>query len=86
MQRRLRVLTWHVHGNYLWYLSQTPHDFFLPVRDDGACGYAGRGSTFPFGDNVHDVPIEQVRDESFDCILFQARQHYLEDQHELLSP
>ncbi len=86
MHRRLRVLTWHVHGNYLWYLSQAPHDFFLPVRDDAACGYAGRGSTFPFGDNVQDVPIEQVRDESFDCILFQARQHYLEDQHELLSP
>ncbi|RPJ39612.1 MAG: glycosyltransferase family 1 protein, partial [Chloroflexi bacterium] len=30
--RRKRVLTWHVHGNYLYYLTQAPHDFFLPVR------------------------------------------------------
>lgn len=26
-RKRLRVLTWHVHGNYLYYLSQAPHDF-----------------------------------------------------------
>ena len=30
--RRLRVLTWHVHGNYLWYLTQAPHDFWLVTR------------------------------------------------------
>ena len=28
-QRRLRILTWHVHGNYLYYLTQVPHDFYL---------------------------------------------------------
>ena len=26
---RLRILTWHVHGNYLWYLTQVPHEFYL---------------------------------------------------------
>ncbi len=30
--RRLRVLTWHVHGSYLYYLTQAPHDFYLPVK------------------------------------------------------
>ena len=29
MKRRLRILTWHVHGNYLYNLIQVPHDFFL---------------------------------------------------------
>ena len=29
MKRRLRILTWHVHGNYLYYLTQVPHDFYL---------------------------------------------------------
>ena len=24
---RLRILTWHVHGNYLYYLTQVPHEF-----------------------------------------------------------
>lgn len=85
MQRRLRVLTWHVHGNYLWYLSQAPHDFYLPVRAAGVGGYHGRGSSFPFGDNVIEVPAETVAEREFDCLLFQARQHYLEDQHQLLS-
>ena len=27
--RRLRILTWHVHGNYLYYLTQVPHDFYI---------------------------------------------------------
>ena len=31
MTRPLRILTWHVHGNYLWYLSHIPHEIVLPV-------------------------------------------------------
>lgn len=81
----LRVFTWHVHGNYLYYLSQANVDFYLPLKQGGPPGYGGRGSTFPFRDNVHEVPIEAVRDLSLDCILFQSHQNYLEDQHELLS-
>ena len=85
MNRRLRILTWHVHGNYLWYLSQARHDFFLPVKSDSANGYGGRGKTFPFRDNVTDVPAEQLRDRQFDCIVFHARRHWEVDQLELLS-
>lgn len=84
--RPLRLLTWHVHGNYLWYLSQVRHEFYLPVKPDGRDGYSGRGSTFPFGDNVHDIPFAEVRKFDFDGIIFQARRHYVEDQFELLSP
>lgn len=32
--RPLRVLTWHIHGSYLYYLSQTPVEFYLPVKPD----------------------------------------------------
>jgi hypothetical protein len=85
MKRRLRILTWHVHGNYLWYLSQAPHDFYLPVRADGVGGYHGRGSSFPFGDNVIEVPADKVAEHEFDCVLYQARQHYLEDRQQILS-
>lgn len=84
--RRLRIFTWHIHGNYLWYLARTGHDFFLPVKSDGAPGYGGRGSTFPFGDRVHDVPFDDVRRCQFDCILFQHRENFLRDQHDVLSP
>ena len=84
--RRLRILTWHVHGNYLWYLSHANHDFYLPVTSDNTPGYGGRGTTFPFGDNVYELPAAEVRRTSFDCILYQHCDHYLNDQYELLTP
>ncbi len=93
--RRLRVLTWHVHGNYLWYLSETPCDFVLPVGSRGFAkrngpelghGYGGRGTTFPFGSNVSECPIDELKSQKFDCILYQSRKHYEADQYELLSP
>ena len=83
---RLRVLTWHVHGSYLWYLSHVPHDLYLPTRPDGADGYAGRAGTFPWPDNLMEVPAEDVADLDVDVVVFQSARHWLEDQHELLSP
>jgi glycosyltransferase involved in cell wall biosynthesis len=84
MQRR-RVLTWHVHGSYLYYLSQAHHDFFVPVRPGWPEGYAGRRGNFPFPENVREVPAEDVRSLHLDCILFQSRKNYLEDQYDILS-
>lgn len=83
--RRLRVLTWHIHGSYLYYLTQTPVDFYLLSKPERSTGYAGRWGHFPWGDNVYDLPVDQVRHTQFDCILFQARSHYLYDQYQLLS-
>ncbi len=85
MSTPLRILTWHVHGNYLYYLSQVPHTFCLPVDAERSAGYGGRAGSLPWGDNVVEVPVEAIRDTDFDCILFQSRRHYLEDQHRLLS-
>jgi glycosyltransferase involved in cell wall biosynthesis len=82
--RPLRVLTWHVHGNYLLYLSQAQVEFYLPVAPRRP-GYGGRGDTFPFPERVHDVDAEEVRDLELDCILFQSRQNYEVDQYEVLS-
>jgi hypothetical protein len=84
--RRLRILTWHIHGNYLWYLSQVAHDFYLPVKQERVEGYGGRGRTFPFGPNVHDVPADEVRKLELDCILYQTRTNYERDQFGILSP
>jgi len=83
--RRLRILTWHVHGSYLLYLTQAQHDFYLPVKPGRPHGYGGRAGPFPWGDNLHEVPAEDVRRLPFDCVLFQARRHYEADSHELLS-
>src|SRR5579885_687909 len=83
--QRLRVLTWHVHGNYLYYLAQVSHELYLPVKPGRPHGYGGRSGSFPWPANVHELPAEELREQEFDCILFQARQHYLEDQFALLS-
>jgi hypothetical protein len=83
--RPIRVLTWHVHGNYLYYLSQAAAVFYLPVSPCGGPGYGGRGRTFPFGPNVIDVPADEVRRLDLDCVLFQSRQNYAGDQHVILS-
>lgn len=83
MQTKLRVLTWHIHGNYLYYLTQAPFEFYLP-KGEGE-GYGGRTAGFRWGDNVHDVPAGQVKDLDFDVILFQHRKNYAVDQYEILS-
>src|SRR5437762_798162 len=81
----LRILTWHIHGSYLYYLTHSRHEFYLPVKQGRPEGYSGRAGTFPWPDNVYDVPAEQVRNLALDCVLFQSRKNYLEDQYEILS-
>ena len=84
--RRLRILTWHVHGSYLYYLSHCPHDFILPVKAGRPEGYGGRSGTLAWPPNVSEIDAADVRKASFDCILFQSRRNYLQDQHEILAP
>ncbi|MCL4641284.1 MULTISPECIES: glycosyltransferase [Olivibacter] len=84
-QKPLRILTWHIHGSYLYYLSQVPCQFYLPVMSDRPEGYGGRSGTFKWGDNVYEVPVSELKDMDFDCILFQSRKNYLEDQYEILD-
>jgi len=81
----VRILTWHIHGSYLYYLTQVPHTFYLPVKAGWPTGYGGRRGNFAWGDNVVDVPAGEVRDREFDCILFQSRQNWDTDQYEILS-
>ncbi len=84
--RKMKIFTWHIHGSYLFYLSQGDFEIYIPVKESrNEEGYYGRGETFPFGDNVIEVPVEEVRNHDFDCILFQTNKNYLVDQHDILS-
>jgi hypothetical protein len=82
----LRVLTWHVHGSYLWYLSHVPVTWLLPVTEDRQNPYGGRGPTFDWPDNVVEVPVAQVRDLEVDLVLTQHRANWETHRHELLGP
>jgi glycosyltransferase involved in cell wall biosynthesis len=82
---RLRILTWHVHGNYLYYLSQVPHDFVVITRPGNPPGYSALGNGLDWGANISEVPHDRVHEEHVDCVLFQSRVHYETDQYHLLS-
>jgi glycosyltransferase involved in cell wall biosynthesis len=84
-KNNLRILTWHIHGSYLYYLTQTACTFYLPYKNNKDEGYGARTNSFPWGDNVVSVPVENVKELEFDCILFQSKKNYLEDQYEILS-
>lgn len=83
---RRRILTWHVHGNYLYYLSQVPHDFYLVTDALRSPGRSGRSGTLPWGDNVHEAPVEQLQAMEFDLVLYQSRSNWDKDRLALLSP
>ena len=85
LSRPLRIFTWHIHGSYLYYLSQTPVEFYLPVKEGKQEGYGGKSGSIPWGENVWEIPCEQVKDYQFDCILFQSAKNFLHDQYEILS-
>ena len=83
--RRLRILLWHIHGSYLFYLVQSPHEFYLPVKAGRPEGYVGRTDAYLWPENVHEIEVEDVPNLDIDCIVFQTRKNYFEDQYEILS-
>ncbi|MCW5659609.1 MAG: glycosyltransferase family 4 protein [Burkholderiaceae bacterium] len=83
--RSLRVLTWHVHGNYLHYLSHIPHELWLVTDAHRTPHHTGRSGTLPWHANVHEVPIDQVRHADFDVVLFQSRAAWEDEQYRYLS-
>lgn len=82
---RLKIFTWHIHGSYLYYLSQCNFDIYIPVNSKKNEGYYGRGKTFLFGDNVIEVPANEVKDLPFDCVLFQSEKNFRIDKYEILT-
>jgi len=69
--RPLRILTWHVHGTYLWALAHLHHELYLPVRPHRPPGYGGRCGAWPWPGNVHEVPVDDVADLPLDAVLYQ---------------
>lgn len=83
--RRLRVLTWHVHGNYLHYLSHAEHDFAIATLPGHPPGHAGRVGALPWRPNVREVDADALARERFDLVLYQHRDHWQRDRMERLS-
>ncbi len=81
----LRILTWHVHGSYLYYLSQLPHQFYVPVKPGRPEGYGGRSPGRAWPANLHEVDADRVRHLTLDAVIFQSPGPYERDQYDLLT-
>jgi hypothetical protein len=84
--RPLNILTWHTHGSYLYYLTQAPHNFYVLSKEGRPPGYGGRTGHLPWGDNVHDLPVEAAKGQKLDLVLFQDDEQFFADQYEWLTP
>lgn len=69
--RRLRILTWHVHGSYLYYLSHIPHDIYL-LTDD----HPGLTSSFSWPKNLREVTLEHVSSLNVDVVIYQSVKNF----------
>ena len=80
-----RVLTWHVHGNYLLYLSRLGHELVLPVKPGRPHPYGGRSGAFPWPENVVEADASRVRELDLDLVVYQSLEAWEIDRLELLS-
>lgn len=69
---RLRVLTWHVHGSYLWYLSSCDVEWYLPLRPGRPSPWNGLAGSRPWPATIHEVPEDEVDGLALDAVLFQS--------------
>ncbi len=81
--RRMRVLTWPIHGSYMTYLTHVPVDWYVPVLPGSPPGYGGRWDAWP--PSVRSVPAEDIAALDVDAIVFQTHANWLEDQWRFLS-
>ena len=81
----LRILTWHVHGSYLYYLSQLPYLFYVPVKPGRPEGYGGRRGGRSWPANLCEVDADKVCNLALDAVVFQSPRPYEHDQYELLT-
>lgn len=83
--KKPRIFTWNVHGSYLYYLSLGDYIVYVPYDENQSNRFAGRGTTYPFGENVIEIPVREIKNIEFDIILFQDDENYFIDQYEILS-
>lgn len=82
----MRVLTWHVHGGYLFYLAHGPYELVVPVKPGRPPRYVGLpAGGYPWPASLREVPADEVCRLRLDCVLFQCAENYAHDQYEILT-
>ena len=73
----MRVLLWHVHGAWTTSFVQGRHEYVVPVIPGRGPDGLGIAQTYAWPDSVSELPLEQLREEEFDAVIYQ-RPHELE--------
>jgi glycosyltransferase involved in cell wall biosynthesis len=73
----MRILLWHVHGAWTTAFVHGPHEYVVPVTPDRGPDGLGIARTYAWPDSVTELPLEQIREERFDTVIYQ-RPHELE--------
>ena len=73
----MRILLWHVHGAWTTAFVQGAHEYVVPITADRGPDGLGRAQTYEWPDTVQEIPLEHIRDERFDAVIYQ-RPHELE--------
>jgi glycosyltransferase involved in cell wall biosynthesis len=73
----MRILLWHVHGAWTTAFVQGRHEYVVPVLKDRGPDGLGRAQTYDWPDSVTELPLDRVREETFDAIVYQ-RPHELD--------
>ena len=56
-----RVLTWHIHGSYLYYLAHARAEFYVPLLPGRPPRFVGLPTGgYPWPANLHEVPAESI--------------------------
>lgn len=67
----MRVLLWHVHGSWTTSFVQGGAEYFVPVTPDRGPDGRGRAATWDWPANVHEVPLDELRNLTFDVAVLQ---------------
>jgi len=73
----MRVLIWHVHGSWSTAFVQGAHEYLVPLVADRGPDGRGRAQTWDWPEQAREVPVEALRDSTFDVVVLQ-RPHELE--------
>jgi hypothetical protein len=67
----MRILVWHVHGSWTTSFVQGGHDYLVPLTPDRGPDGRGRARTYPWPDNVREVPVDRLAAEDVDVVVYQ---------------
>lgn len=73
----MRIMVWHVHGSWTTSFVQGGQDYLIPLTPDRGPDGRGRARTYPWPDNVYEIPYDRLADEQVDLVVYQ-RPHEIE--------